>query len=167
MAVIAFGIIKSRGVRRIPGFIKSGAEPRFLVLVIAAMIFSAVVKATGAVSEVSTFLRSTPIPPVALCIILPFLTGFMTGITVAFIGVSVPLLIDFIAPGGVPDGGLAMVTFASGFMGVMTSPAHLCLVISRDYYHADLGKTYRHLVIPAAAVIAAAMALHLSGLWSG
>ena len=165
VVVIAFGLIKGRSLRKIPAFIRTGAQPRFLTLVIAAMIFKEVVDATGAVGDISRFLRATSIPPVALCVMLPYLAGFLTGITVAFLGISLPLLMDFVMPGGELDAGLAMVVFAGGFMGVMTSPAHLCLVLSRDFYGADLAKTYRYLVAPAALVIAGALALHLSGVW--
>ncbi len=165
VVVVIFALVRGATLRDIPGLIAKGAERRFLVLIIAVMLFKATVEATGAVGDVSRFLRSTGIPPVAICVVVPYLAGFLTGITVAFVGIAVPLLGEFLGSGDTVNGGLAMVTFAAGFMGVMTSPAHLCLVLSRDYYNADLSKAYPYVFGASAIVVAGALGLYAFGLW--
>ncbi|MFO0751886.1 MAG: DUF401 family protein [Thermodesulfovibrionales bacterium] len=45
--------------------------------------------------------------------------------------------------------------FASGFLGVLLSPVHLCLVLTREYFKADAWGIYKR-IIPASLVIMAA-----------
>jgi hypothetical protein len=38
-------------------------------------------------------------------------------------------------------------------MGMMMSPVHLCLLVSKDYFHADLAGTYKLLIKPMIFVL--------------
>ena len=49
-----------------------------------------------------------------------------------------------------------MLALVSGFVGVLLSPLHLCLLMSNEYFHTTLGRVYRYLVIPCAALLVAA-----------
>ncbi|MCK5245001.1 MAG: DUF401 family protein, partial [Desulfobacterales bacterium] len=40
-----------------------------------------------------------------------------------------------------------------GYMGMMMSPVHLCLLVSKDYFHSDLAGTYRLLLKPMIFVL--------------
>jgi len=53
--------------------------------------------------------------------------------------------------------GMLALAFGSGFAGVMLSPVHLCLVLTREYFEADLAKVYRRLWVPSALVLATAV----------
>ena len=77
--------------------------------------------------------------------------------TLAFIAVSFPLLIPLM---GGPDINmeLVMLGFASGFVGCLLSPVHLCLVITREYFDASWGGIYR-MLLPACAAIMVVAAL--------
>jgi len=54
---------------------------------------------------------------------------------------------------------MVLMTFAyvSGFVGILLSPAHLCLSLTADYFKADLKDVYRILAGPAAVVFAVAL----------
>jgi hypothetical protein len=86
--------------------------------------------------------------------ILPFLAGFITGIAVGFVGTSFPLIIPMF-----PENSLvgylasAALAFTFGFMGMMLSPVHLCFLVTKDYYGANLVKSYRYLLLPALSVM--------------
>ena len=54
--------------------------------------------------------------------------------------------------GGHPDPGAVTFAFASGFAGVMLSPTHLCLVLTLQYFKADMAGTYRLLYLPVGLV---------------
>ncbi|RLF83982.1 TIGR00529 family membrane protein, partial [Thermococci archaeon] len=73
----------------------------------------------------------------------PFLIGLMTGISFAYVGMAFPLLLPFFT--GFDKIALA---YLSGYMGMLFSPVHLCLVFSAEYYNADLGKVYKAMLIP-------------------
>ena len=42
----------------------------------------------------------------------------------------------------------AVLAFGCGYMGMMLSPVHLCLVVTREYFHADFVVSYRYLWKP-------------------
>jgi len=78
----------------------------------------------------------------------------MTGLTVAFVGITFPFLLPLMGEGGVVGPGLLALAFGSGFCGVMLSPLHLCLILSGEYFNADFGAVFRRLPIPSALVLA-------------
>ena len=45
--------------------------------------------------------------------------------------------------------------FAAGFLGVLLSPVHVCLVLTREYFKADLWGMYK-MMLPACVIIFAA-----------
>jgi hypothetical protein len=99
---------------------------------------------------------------------LPFLVGLLTGITVAYVGITFPLLLPLMG-GADPDLGMLVFAFAAGFAGVMFSPVHLCLVLTKDYFKADLSPIYRTMLVPEILVMAVATVelLLLSGVTPG
>ena len=46
-----------------------------------------------------------------------------------------------------------MLAYTGSFVGVMISPMHLCLVATKDYFKADMGKIYKILMLPLLFVI--------------
>jgi len=42
--------------------------------------------------------------------------------------------------------------FVAGFIGVLLSPVHLCLVLTREYFKADIWGIYKK-IIPASGII--------------
>ncbi len=122
------------------------------VLIFGTMLFKFTMDASGAVVNLSNYFTEKGIPLVPVIFALPFLTGLLTGLTVGFVGGTFPLVIHL--AGGVH---LDQITFAfaSGFLGVLLSPVHLCLVLTREYFKADLWGIYKR-VIPASIIIMAA-----------
>lgn len=57
----------------------------------------------------------------------------------------------------------ASLACAFGCMGMMLSPIHLCLLVTQDYFAANLVKAYRLLLGPVAMVLVSA--LFFFGLW--
>jgi hypothetical protein len=85
--------------------------------------------------------------------------GFVGGITIAFVGTAFPILISLIQSLGHANLMLPymMLAMTSGFMGVLLSPLHLCLLLSNAYFHTSLLKVYRHLWVPCAALLGASL----------
>ena len=65
-------------------------------------------------------------------------------------GVTFPIIMAMY--GNAPDLGAITFAFASGFAGVMLSPTHLCLVLTVQYFKADLAGTYRLMYLPVLLV---------------
>jgi uncharacterized protein len=129
---------------------------RMFYMVSAIMIFQGILKDSHAVSAVSRELIAWHFPVVPMCIILPFLVGFVAGISIAFVGTAFPILFSLIQNLGQTDLVLPymMLAMTSGFMGVLLSPLHLCLLLSNTYFHTSLLKVYRHLWVSCALLFA-------------
>ena len=102
------------------------------------------------------------IPVLLIIMIMPFVSGLITGIAIGFVGTSFPLVIPLFQALPTYDSmALAAVAFTFGFMGMMLSPVHLCFLVSKDYYKAGLLKSYRYLALPILTVMAATILLYL------
>ncbi|MCK4912009.1 MAG: DUF401 family protein [Thermodesulfovibrionales bacterium] len=138
--------------------LRHGLSLDVVLLIFGVMLFKGVMEATGAVAGVSLFLVDSGVPLEATLIALPLLAGVLTGITVGFVGATLPLLVSL--PGGDTLASVAL-AFAAGFTGVLLSPVHVCLILTREYFHADMAALYRRLAPPALALTAAGSMVYL------
>ncbi len=83
------------------------------------------------------------IPVIALVMIIPFISGLTTGITVGFAGASIPIAISLLGSDPALYQILSTVSlaFSFGFMGVMMSPVHICLIVTNDHFKTSLAKS--------------------------
>jgi len=139
---------------------KSGIA-KILLILLAVMLFKGALTDTGAVYALPNALNSLNISPVFLVIAVPFIVGFMSGITVAFVGISYPILLPVLKTTTGIDPGLTMLAFAAGFAGTLLSPMHLCLVLSAEYFKADLSRVLRRLYLPVGLVLGGAFLLYM------
>ena len=113
------------------------------------MVFKEILVSTRAMAGIARDLSAMGIPAVVLVVLLPALIAFITGYTTAFVGLSFPVLVPFL-----PSGGLGvfyvMLGLASGICAHLLSPMHACLVMTMQYYQADMARTYRLLILPTA-----------------
>ena len=132
---------------------------RMFYMVAAILIFQGILKDSRAVSAVSRELIQWHISLIPITIILPFLVGGVVGITIAFVGTTFPILISLIQSLGEGHLMLAymMLAMTSGFMGVLFSPLHLCLLLSNEYFHTSLIPVYRYLWFPCTALLATSL----------
>ncbi|MBT0665410.1 DUF401 family protein [Geobacter pelophilus] len=134
--------------------LRESVSPKVLLLVAGVLLFRETLEATGALKGVSGYLAASGISLLPLIILIPFLAGIMTGLTVGFVGITFPFLLPLLAANGQSMPELVAIAFGSGFCGVMLSPLHLCLVLSGEYFNADFARVYRRLLIPSALVLA-------------
>jgi hypothetical protein len=130
-----------------------------LMLVVAgALAFSAVLQLpTGRhgatlVSLMRNEFLSLGIPLVLVTLLIPFVSGMVTGIAVGFVGASFPIIFALLGPD--PPLNLLLATtslaYGAGFLGEMLSPVHICLVVTKEYFKSPLLPVYRYLLGPAA-----------------
>jgi len=128
------------------------------------MIFKEILAATEAMGRIAADLSGVGIPPLVLVVLLPALIAFITGYTTAFVGLSFPVLVPFIEPGGL-SAYYVMLGLAGGIGAHMLSPMHACLVMTLQYYEAGMGKTYRLLFMPTTAVFLTGVCLFAAVRW--
>ncbi len=120
------------------------------------MVFQGILKDSQAISEISHTLISAHVPIVLVIMMLPFLVGSITGITVAFVGTTFPIIFSLLAGANITQIlPYTILAFCSGYVGVLFSPMHICLVITCAYFKVDLSRIYRKLWPPCAAVATA------------
>ena len=124
---------------------------RIALLLFAVMIFKQVVMDSAAVESIPAILQTSGISPIIPAFAIPFLLGILTGVNQAYIGVSFPLLLPLFGTNEI-DLQLVMFAYAAGFAGVLLSPVHLCLMLTKEYYGAKWGGIYR-LLLPSVAFV--------------
>ncbi len=128
---------------------------RMFAMVAAILIFNGMLEDSRAVALVSRELIRWEIPLAPITVLLPFLVGGVVGITIAFVGTTFPILISLVQAVG--HGHLLpaymMLAMVSGFVGVLLSPLHLCLLLTNEYFEARLGPVYRHMAVPCGGLL--------------
>ncbi|MCL5062394.1 MAG: DUF401 family protein [Nitrospirae bacterium] len=137
--------------------IRHGFTPDVIVIVFGTMLFKFTMENSGAVAHLSQYFTEKGIPMLPVLFILPFISGLLTGITVGFVGGTFPLLLSL--AGGTHLNEITF-AFASGFVGVLLSPVHLCFVLTREYFKADIAGIYRKTIPGCAIIMAGALGVY-------
>lgn len=138
--------------------IKNSLSWRIVSLIISVMIFKRMLEVSGILLILPKIFNHLGISPLLILFFLPFFIGLLTGVTSAFVGVTFPLLLPFIGMKN-PNLTYVMLCYAGGFSGVLLSPLHLCLIVTKDYFKADLVKVYRLIFLPVIFVIIVAFGI--------
>jgi integral membrane protein (TIGR00529 family) len=127
---------------------------RTFIAIFAVMVFKQVIEDAGAVEAVPNALSGLGLPPLLVAFLVPHVIGLLTGTPPAAMALSVPLVMPLVGSTAIDPiaGGVWM--FAGAFTGVLLSPLHLCLSLTREYYGANWGQLYR-VILPATALIVA------------
>ncbi len=128
-------------------------------MVAAIFIFKGMMESSHAVEAINHEFGVLHIPLVLITIFLPFLVGSIVGITIAFVGSTFPILIPLIHTSGEGQFAMAyiMLAIGSGFLGVLMSPLHLCLLLSNKYFGTNLPAVYKLLVLPCVCFFTASL----------
>ncbi len=161
MAALVLAIVCSLFQNKVgPGFVAGVLADRELyrlvALVVSVLVFKDVLQASGAVGQLARQ-GAGPGALFALTLALPFLVGFISGITVAFVGATVPIILGVlhtVDPAGAQLMPHLPLALFSGFTGVMVSPLHVCFVLSCQFFGTDLGQAWRRLLAPCALLLA-------------
>ncbi len=139
-----------------------GLNYKSLLVIFTVLLFKNVLNKSGGLEAVGR-LGITSIGIIIILYVFPFITGFLTGVNQAYVAVSFPLLLPFIHSG--PQYyilNIIEIAYISGFAGVLLSPVHLCLVLSKEYYGAEFPGVYRYLLPPVLIIIFGTIILGIS-----
>lgn len=161
LTVLLLIFVKRYGVKGIVPSLKYGFHPKIMLLLFAVMFYQAVILKSGAVDSVFADMNNMGLPPITILIGLPFIIAAATGISMAFTGITFPLLVPFIVTDGSLNAFALIMAYASGMTGMLLSPVHLCFVMSVEYFRAEFAKVYRYLMPLAASILAVVISLYL------
>ena len=107
------------------------------------------------------------VPPLVLAAILPLVAGLSTGITVAYVGASFPVVFGMLGEKPVPAVFYTTLALALpfGYIGMMLSPLHICWAVTNQYFKVSLFASFRGIALPALAVLFAAIAASMAISW--
>lgn len=146
------------GLRKVAGHIFAREQFTMLLLAAGVMVFRDVLVGVDAFTAAQRDLELYNVPVVVVIAALPFLAGLVMGLAIGFVGASFPLVISLLPPDVMAGSGrfaYLVLAYTFGYMGMMMSPVHFCLVMTKDYFHASFAGIYR-LIIPPALVVAVA-----------
>jgi len=138
--------------KRIPKLLWESFKPMTLLLIVGVMVFKGMLETSGAIAALPGILLSGGVPSVVIISVLPFMVGLLTGITQGFVAVAFPLLLGIF---GRPAGSLNwyVLAFVSGLGGVLLSPSHLCLALTKDYFKAEWRQVYGYLLPATGGIV--------------
>jgi len=128
---------------------------KIILLVVSVMIFKRILENSGILLIIPQILNKMGISLLLVLFFIPFLIGLLMGATQAFVGITFPILLPFIGIDN-PNLSYIMLSYAGGFAGVLLSPVHLCLIVTRDYFKSNLIKVYKLLLPPIIFVVSVA-----------
>ncbi len=132
---------------------------KMIYMIFAIFAFKGILEDSHAVTAISDELLAVNVPLILVTMLLPFLVGVVTGITVACVGAALPIILPLIS--AMDQAHLMpaymMLLLCSGFTGVLLSPLHLCLILSNQYFNAEMKKVYRQLWVPCGILISASI----------
>ncbi|MCG6979984.1 MAG: DUF401 family protein [Deltaproteobacteria bacterium] len=125
-----------------------------VLLIFGIMAFKGALIDSQAVLQIREEMVRYRVPFLMVVMGMPFISGLITGIAIGFVGATFPLLVPLFAGLSPLDFLLhASLAYVSGYVGMMLSPVHLCLLVTKDYFKASLAASYRHIYKPAVALM--------------
>ncbi len=154
LALVVLGLLLREGIllTKSLSIFREAFKVELLLLVGAVLAFKEVLEVSGALSEIGNYFRQTGMTPLPIFTLLPFITGLLTGISQAYVGITFPLL-KILLPEGLNPLPWFSTAYLAGFMGVMLSPVHLCLILTKDYFKANLLYIYRPLLMSSLPIL--------------
>nr|HID58102.1 DUF401 family protein [Desulfobacterales bacterium] len=128
-----------------------------IFMILAIMIFQGILKDSNSISEISQSLIAGHVPIFLIVLVLPFIVGGVVGITIAFVGTTFPIIFSLLSSFGLHNEifPYTILGFCAGYVGVLLSPLHVCLILTNAYFSTDLNRIYRFLWFPCTALMTA------------
>jgi len=152
--IIGLFVVLQYSLKDILQTFKEGFSWDIVAIIFGVMTFKAVLGFSGAVTNISTFFSQKGVPILPVLFILPFISGLLTGLTVGFVGSTFPIILGLENAQNISSISFA---FASGYVGVLLSPVHLCLVLTREYFKANMAGIYEKTIKGSVLILLVAL----------
>jgi len=141
--------------------LKKGLSYKLVFLIFGTLSFQTALELSGAIGSIPKLSLQFNLPEELLIFLVCFTAGILTGMVAAFVALGYTLLAGFLyQPEIIPSH--ILLAYLSGYLGMMLSPTHLCLILTNEYFKSDLLKVYRQLAIPIILLALLGFLLYLS-----
>ena len=127
--------------------LRDGFSVNLILLVFGVLSFQTALEISGAISAVTRLTTSAGLPPEAVIFAVCGTIGLLTGMVSAYVGLGYSLLAGLLYQPEIAPAHI-MLAYLSGYLGVMLSPSHLCLILTNEFFKSDLARVYRLMVPP-------------------
>ncbi len=153
-AALALGIIFTFLLKRIKfrgalSILWKGFDWRFPFAMVGVMYLRHMIGYSGAASSVMPYIEYTGMPMFLALTVMAWAIGFMTATPTASVAIIFPIALTAL---GDINPALTSILYLSMFFSYLTSPTHLCLVLTVEYYKSELHNVYRKLMPASMAV---------------
>ena len=148
IVALLYGFMNFKVLKR--SFLRSLKYDIFILFFLV-FFYKSFLNVSGISNEVPNEIYNLGISPLVLIPILPMISGFLTGVTQASIGMSFSAIAGIIAITSHPLIGYITAYFF-GVFGVLLSPLHLCLILTVEYYKVSFKTVYR-LMLPIISIL--------------
>jgi uncharacterized protein len=138
-------------------FLKEKHLWQMIFVVLAIFVFKGTIDGGGIAREISGSIAGPTTLLVATALV-PMLVGLISGITIAFVGATFPLILGIVDQLGIQaNAPYVVLGLFAGLAGVMVSPIHICFILTCEFFHTNLARVWPRLILPC-------LILFLSGL---
>ncbi len=140
---------------------------KMVVIVFAVRVFGAMIdaKLPGGVdlgARMSEEIARWHIPALLIVMIVPFVCGLTTGIAIGMVGAGLPVVV--LLAGKDPDPATLLsytaLGYSFGYIGIILSPVHICLLVSNEYFKVRLMHSLVRLLPPSLTMLALTVGYH-------
>lgn len=111
--------------------------------ILSIMFFQHVLTESGLVQELVGLFQGTNLPMAIMIGLCALMVGILTGSPQGIVAITFPI-VAVLAPGSVNT---ATTAYVMGIAGSMLSPAHLCLIVTGEYFKGDIFKSLRPVLL--------------------
>jgi integral membrane protein (TIGR00529 family) len=138
--------------------LKKGVRWDLMLTIISMLYLRDMIEASGSVPKLFETIFKTGIPLVAIAIIIPLFIGAISGSPAMGVGIAFPILLPLLGEQNIH---LASIIFLGITCAYITSPLHLCLVLTNSYFKSDMNKVIRYLSASSFSLYIAGLTYHL------
>ncbi len=107
------------------------------------LYFIQILSVTKVLNEIVAAFQASPLPVPMIIACVSLIIGILTGMSQGHVAIVMPI----VAAMGTGDLNLAGVAMAFGVAGQMLTPTHVCLIVTIDYFKADLFGTLKPVLL--------------------
>ena len=128
---------------RIRIMIVPGLRPSLILVVAGIMLFKELLTISSVVNDFAADLVSLGIPLWLLLLFLPMFVGLATGSHEAAVGIALPVFVPLLSQ-DIYLAGVGL-TYLTATLGYLSSPLHLCIILTREFFNANFARIYRYI----------------------
>ncbi|MEO0259633.1 MAG: DUF401 family protein [candidate division WOR-3 bacterium] len=130
--------------KEVPKIFYKSLNLTIIFLVIFIMIYREIIITASIFERIQKEIYLSNVLNYLIITFISFIMGFLTGINQIYAGVAFPMLASSFK--GNIDYAWVMLVYTFGFSGVLLTPAHLCLSLTKEYFKGEWKEIYKRLL---------------------